>query len=77
MEQALELPLTELSGLIEEQRTAEVLRITTEEARQRFDLAAGPLMRARLLRLSQEHHILVLTLHTLIADASSLTILAL
>ena len=74
--QAVELPLTELSGLTEEQRTAEVLRITTEEARQRFDLAAGPLMRARLLRLSQEHHILVLTLHTLIADAASLTILA-
>src|ERR1700730_10050206 len=66
--QALELPLTNLSGLMDQQRTAEVLRIATEEARQPFNLAEGPLMRARVLRLSQENYVLVVTLHTIIAD---------
>jgi surfactin family lipopeptide synthetase A len=74
--QAVGLPLTELSGLPDEQGRAEVLRISTEEARQPFDLMKGPLMRARLLRLSPENHVLVLTLHTLIADEWSLNILA-
>jgi surfactin family lipopeptide synthetase A len=73
--QAVELPLTELSGLADEKRRVEVPRITTEEARQPFDLMEGPLMRARLLRLSRENHVLVLTLHALVADEWSLNLL--
>jgi surfactin family lipopeptide synthetase A len=74
--QAVELLLTDLSGLPDERGAAEALRISTEEARRRFDVAEGPLLRGRLLRLSPENHILVLTLHTLIADAWSLNVLA-
>src|SRR3984893_2520220 len=37
--QTLELPLTDLSGLLDRQRTAEVLRIAAEEAREPFDPA--------------------------------------
>lgn len=73
--QAVELPLTELSDLADEHRRVEVLRISAAEARQPFDLMEGPLMRARLLRLSRENHVLVLTLHTLAADEWSLNVL--
>ena len=74
--QPVGLPLTELSGLPHEQRTSEALRIGTEEARQSLDLVEGPLMRARLLRLSSEKHLLILTLHTIVADEWSLEVLA-
>ena len=74
--QAVELPLMDLSGLPDQRRKAEVLRITTEEARQSFDLAEGPLIRARLLRLSQEKHVLIVTLHAVVADEWSLNVLA-
>ncbi|MBV8649811.1 MAG: hypothetical protein JO255_00005, partial [Alphaproteobacteria bacterium] len=40
-----------------------------------FDLAAGPLIRARLLRLSAESHLLVLSLHHAVADGWSRAIL--
>jgi len=71
----MELPVTELSGLIGQNREARVLHTTTEEARQPFDLTKGPLIRARLLRLAEQNHILIVTLHTIIADEWSLNIL--
>jgi surfactin family lipopeptide synthetase A len=72
----MELPVTDLSGLTGQNREARVLRIATEEARQPFDLTKGPLIRSRLLRLADRNHILVVTLHTIIADEWSLSILA-
>ncbi len=72
----MELPVTELSGLPSQKRDASILRIATEEARQPFDLTRGPLIRARLLRVSEQIYILIVTLHTIIADEWSLSILA-
>jgi amino acid adenylation domain-containing protein len=72
----MDLPVTELSGLTGQNRETRVLRIATEEARQPFDLTKGPLIRVRLLRLSKQNHILIVTLHTIIADEWSLNILA-
>ena len=66
----LTLPLTDLSARPEEAR-----RLAAEEARRRFDLAAGPLVRARLFRLGEEEHALVLTLHHIVSDGWSLEIL--
>ncbi len=34
-----------------------------------FDLAHGPLLRARLLRLSEDAHVLLLTMHHIVSDA--------
>lgn len=73
---AFELPTTDLRGLLDEQRKAEVLQIATQQARQPFDLSKGPLMRARLLRVSQQKYVLVVVLHALIADEWSLSLLA-
>ncbi|SEH02587.1 amino acid adenylation domain-containing protein [Nonomuraea solani] len=46
-----------------------------EEARHRFDLAAGPLVRAALVRRGETEHELYLTLHHVITDRWSLSIL--
>jgi amino acid adenylation domain-containing protein len=47
-----------------------LLRATREHARG-FDLAAGPLLRATLLRLSPERHVLLLAMHHLVSDGWS------
>jgi amino acid adenylation domain-containing protein len=51
-------------------------RLGREEASRPFDLAAGPLLRIRLLRLADRHHVLLFTLHHIIADGVSLSVLA-
>ena len=40
-----------------------------------FDLARGPLLRARLLRLADERHLFVLTMHHIISDGWSMGVL--
>ncbi|MDR2309343.1 MAG: amino acid adenylation domain-containing protein [Paucimonas sp.] len=46
-----------------------------DEAHQPFDLSAGPLLRVRLLRLAADEHVLVLTLHHIVADGWSMQLL--
>ena len=74
--QPVELCFTELNGSLDGQERAEVLQIATEEARHSFDLAKGPLIRVRLLGLLQQHYVLVVILHTLVADEQSLSVLS-
>ena len=54
---------------------SEALARAREEADRPFDLATGPLFRALLIRQAKEEHLLVLTLHHIVADAWSLRIL--
>ncbi|WP_031338429.1 condensation domain-containing protein, partial [Xanthomonas maliensis] len=52
------------------------LRVQAQhEASDAFHLAQGPLARGRLLRLGAQEHVLLLTLHHLVADGWSLAIL--
>lgn len=74
--QAVELRVTNLNSLPESYRQPELMRIATEEARRPFDLTNGPLLRARLLCLSAETYVVVITLHALVADQESLNILS-
>jgi len=46
-----------------EERWAKAMGLASEEAARPFDLTTGPLIRARLLRLASDHHILLLTIH--------------
>ena len=55
---------------------AEARRIGHEFARLPFDLAAGPLCRVGLLRLAPQRHVLLLTVHHIVADGISLAIIA-
>ena len=45
------------------------------EAKRPFDLAVGPLFRATLVKLTADEHVLMLTLHHIVADGWSLEIL--
>ncbi|HEU4595289.1 MAG TPA: amino acid adenylation domain-containing protein, partial [Pyrinomonadaceae bacterium] len=65
------LPVTDLSALDAGEREAEAQRLTQQEARRPFDLAAGPLLRAALLRLSEQEHVLLVTMHHIVSDGWS------
>jgi amino acid adenylation domain-containing protein len=69
------IPLVDLAGLPQTSRQAESLRLAEMEARLPFDLARGPLVRITALRTAERSHIVLLTLHHIIADGSSTRIL--
>jgi amino acid adenylation domain-containing protein len=69
------LPLEDLSGLPEDARRAALRERTTREAVRPFDLEAGPLFRATLLRLGAEEHVLVVCMHHIVSDGWSLGVL--
>src|SRR5437867_6629740 len=52
-------------------REVELLRIAIEESRRSFNLALGPLLKMALLRISEEDHVLVFTVHQIICDGWS------
>src|SRR5205085_1171817 len=65
---SLELPLVDLQGYPAAEREAEARRRVDEDARRPFDLLRGPLLRATLLRLAPEDHVLFLCVHHIVAD---------
>ncbi|MFG2169734.1 amino acid adenylation domain-containing protein, partial [Micromonospora chersina] len=68
-----ELPLVDVSAEADPVATAKAR--AAEEARTPFDLAAGPLIRATLYRIADEHHLLALCLHHVVSDEWSTKIL--
>ena len=69
------IPVEDLQGLSEAERETEVSRIASGQAQGPFDLSVGPLIRVRLLRLSNEEHLLLLTLHHIVCDGWSIAVL--
>lgn len=68
---SVSLELVDLSHLPEDEREIEAKHLATEEATRPFDLERGPLMRASLLRLGEEEHLLLLTFHHIVFDGWS------
>jgi amino acid adenylation domain-containing protein len=68
------LPVVDLSALSEERRTAETWRRIAAESAIPFALERGPLLRATLLRLGGEEHVLLVTMHHIVSDGWSLPI---
>jgi amino acid adenylation domain-containing protein len=66
------LTLTDLGALAPHERAAAAQRLAFTEGRRAFNLAHDPLLRARLLRLSADEHVLLLTSHHIISDGWSL-----
>ena len=66
--EALKLTPIELSGLAESEREAEARRLAKAEAQCPFDLVQGPLLRVQLLRLGEEEHVVLFTMHHIISD---------
>ena len=68
------LSQTDLSTMPEEQREAKVQQLASEEASCPFDLTVGPLLRATLLRLTPQEHVLLLTVNHIVSDGWSMGI---
>ena len=71
----LTLSVETLEHLTKAEREAEASRLITEESRHSFDLTSGPLLRAGLLRLGEQEHVLILNMHHIVSDGWSIGIL--
>ncbi|MDQ2902118.1 MAG: amino acid adenylation domain-containing protein [Chloroflexota bacterium] len=71
----LPIPFVDLSNTTESEREASVQRLMLEETQRPFHLTTGPLVRARLLKLSDTEHMLLFVMHHTIADGWSVGIL--
>ncbi|HEU4595678.1 MAG TPA: amino acid adenylation domain-containing protein [Pyrinomonadaceae bacterium] len=60
--------LTEMSPA---EREAEAAREASAETARGFDLSAGPLVRVSVLKLSEDEHVLLVTMHHIVSDAWS------
>ncbi|HWP43650.1 MAG TPA: condensation domain-containing protein, partial [Blastocatellia bacterium] len=68
------LPVTDISGLGDDEQQAFLSETSISESREPFDLVRGPLIRARLVRVKQDHHVLFVTMHHIVSDGWSLDI---
>ena len=69
------LPVWEMHGATIVEREDAAYRAASDEARRPFSLQKGPLWRAELLRLDEQTHILLLTMHHIISDGWSMGIM--
>jgi len=74
---SLKLKISEidLRAFPERGREAEAIRLVNENAKKPFDLSKGPLLRAILLRLGEQDHLFLITMHHIISEVWSITIL--
>ena len=67
----LRIPIVDLQGLPRAAREQEVARLAAAEAGLPFDLGKPPLIRARLLKLGPDEHVLLLNFHHIAFDGWS------
>jgi amino acid adenylation domain-containing protein len=70
-----DLPRIDLASLPERACEEEADRLAADEARRPFDLGQDAPLRAALLRLDQERHVLLLTMHHIVSDGWSMGVL--
>ncbi|NTX52306.1 condensation domain-containing protein, partial [Myxococcus sp. CA039A] len=68
----LTIPVEDISRLDKAEQDEEVERRTSEESQRLFDLARGPLLRGKVLRLGPDNHVALVTMHHLVTDRWSL-----
>jgi Condensation domain len=71
-EGTIPLPLEDISHLAPDARDAEEERRTIADASMPFDLKTGPLLRARLLKLAEQEHMFLVTIHHIVCDGWSI-----
>ncbi len=69
------LPVVDLGALPQVRRREVAARLTAEEAAWPFDLERGPLLRALLLRLAPDEHVLLQTVHHIVSDGWSVLVM--
>jgi len=67
----LDLAVINLQGVSQQQQLEQLQKLFALEAQTSFDLAQEPLLRIKIVRLSVEEAIALVTLHHIIADGSS------
>ena len=67
----IEVPVEDLSGWEEAERDQRVKEELRREAAKPFDLAHGPVLRMKLLKLQDREHILLRTMHHIVSDGWS------
>jgi hypothetical protein len=65
------LEIVDLTSLPLESREEEVSRRAIEEAETGFNLSQGPLLRVKILKLEEEDHVLLYTMHHIVSDGWS------
>ncbi|MEL6856341.1 MAG: condensation domain-containing protein, partial [Cyanobacteria bacterium J06607_13] len=71
---SIPLPGVDLSGLDPAAQAAQVRQLAEQAGEQPFDLSQGPLLRAQLLRLSAQAHILLVNIHHIVFDGWSVDV---
>jgi amino acid adenylation domain-containing protein len=72
----IEVPLHDLTEMSEPERQAAALEIIRLENSHIFDLSTGPLLRATLIRFSDQLHCLLITMHHIVSDGWSMNVLS-
>jgi non-ribosomal peptide synthetase component F/thioesterase domain-containing protein/acyl carrier protein len=71
----LRIETRDLRLLPDQQRETEMDRLSEEEARRSMDVEKGPLIRVGLLRMEDQRHVLTLTIHHLVCDGWSISLI--
>ena len=74
-ESRVRLEVMDLQAETAAAQQAAVEREAAQEAQAAFDLEQGPLLRVRLLRLGAQEHVLLVTMHHIISDGWSMSVL--
>lgn len=72
---SFKLNFIDLQHLPPSEQETEVQQLAAQEAAFSFDLTQGPLFRATLLQLNSKKHVLFLTMHHIISDGWSMSVL--
>jgi amino acid adenylation domain-containing protein len=69
------MPVIDLTGLSSQHVEHTLDRLARHEARYPFDLTAGPLLRVATLRVTDQRHVVLFTMHHIVSDAWSTGVL--
>jgi amino acid adenylation domain-containing protein len=72
---AFDVSVVDVSGIDASAREAVVADCAVREARRPFDLARGPVVRAQLVRVGSDEHVLLFTMHHIASDGWSMGVL--
>ena len=68
---SVDLPIEDLSGFSEDEQRTRVLAAMRKEWEQPFNLAAGPVLRMKLIQIAERDHILLRNFHHIVSDGWS------
>ena len=71
----VELETIDLGGATDDRKLAQARELANHAAQDPFSLSTGPLLRASLLRLAEDDHILLLLIHHIVSDMWSTEVL--